>query len=92
MRINCRRSALFAALLSFCVSIRVAAQTASPKHTRYTVVDTGTFGGPNSTFQLLFRVINASGIAATAADLPQPDPDTPCFNPNRSSSRYAGFQ
>jgi probable HAF family extracellular repeat protein len=83
-----------AAVVTLSIAGRGGAQTESPPHSRYLVVDTGTLGGPNSTFQGFFKVINARGIAVTAADTAEPDPNTPCFNPNGGTDcfvRHAGL-
>lgn len=55
---------------------RVAAQELSqrPRHTHYTVIDLGTFGGPHSQFNFGSRIINRSGIAVGGASTSTPDP------------------
>jgi probable HAF family extracellular repeat protein len=69
------------AMFAFVEIWHVAAQTELQAHRHYAVIDTGTLGGPNSVLQNATQIINARGIALTEADTPQPDPNTPCFNP-----------
>jgi putative Ig domain-containing protein len=46
-------------------------------HTRYKVIDTGSFGGPNSHVSLGAHVLNNSGTFTGYADTAQPDPYAP---------------
>jgi probable HAF family extracellular repeat protein len=60
---------LFAALA---LPVELAAQ-----HTRYKLVDLGTFGGPNAVQNSPGRAVNSLGAAIGGADLPIPDPYAP---------------
>src|SRR5215471_19120840 len=81
MRVSFRmlRPVVIAPFICLCIF----AQTEfSQLHSRYRVVDTGTLGGPNSGFQVITVVLNGRGIAIPNADTPEPDPNSPCFNPD----------
>src|SRR5258705_7774153 len=57
--------------------------TQAGQHSRYKLIDLGTFGGPSSGFSDLAKTINNRGTAAGAADTPVPDPFAPnCFGPS----------
>jgi probable HAF family extracellular repeat protein len=84
--------ALFAALA---VPLRLVAQEQQQKeHTRYKLIDIGTFGGPNSSVPTSFlplndttgvQVISNNGTVTGAADTSTPDPLCfldDCFYPN----------
>jgi probable HAF family extracellular repeat protein len=49
---------------------------------RYKVIDTGSFGGPNSHIHLGAHVLNNAGVLTVSADTPDTDPYSPdgCFN------------
>ncbi len=47
----------------------------SKRHGRYTLIDVGTLGGPNSSFQAGAPVVNDKGTATGWADTPEFDPD-----------------
>ena len=51
---------------------RVATQELSrrPRHTRCTVIDLGTFGGPHSQFNFGSRVLNQKGTAVVVRKIP----------------------
>jgi probable HAF family extracellular repeat protein len=74
---------LFGALA---ITLQLAAQEQQQKkeHTRYKLIDLGTFGGPASYFSgggIGNLVLNNRGIAAGYADTSAPDPYAPnCFN------------
>jgi len=66
----------------------LAAQERQQEHTRYKLVDLGTFGGPQSYFNLPGQELTAEGIVAGYADTSTPDPfPTACFNPDCFVSR-----
>jgi probable HAF family extracellular repeat protein len=48
----------------------------------FKVIDTGSFGGPNSHIHLGAHVLNDAGVLTVSADLPDTDPYSPdgCFN------------
>jgi hypothetical protein len=82
-------------LVALAAPIRLAAQWPAKEHTRYKLIDIGTFGGPNSFVPTLFyvindtvgiRVINIQGTVAGFADISTPDPlcffENDCFFPN----------
>jgi probable HAF family extracellular repeat protein len=71
--------------LALTSGIQLAGQD-SGKPSRYKLIDLGTLGGPNSTFQDGTRVINAQGIAIPDLDTTQPDLANPCFNPFASNT------
>jgi len=51
------------------------------EHSRYKVIDLGTFGGPNSFVQEELQVINSRGTAVGLAETTTPDPYAPnCFD------------
>jgi probable HAF family extracellular repeat protein len=74
---------LFAALA---IPVRLAAQEQQQQehkkeHTRYRLVDIGTFGGPSSNVNPGTVVINKQGAVVGSADTTIPDPYAPnCFN------------
>jgi probable HAF family extracellular repeat protein len=80
---------LFAAL-AIAVRLRLAAQEqpavqgADAQHTRYKLIDLGTFGGPASYFSNGFDgILNDQGTAVGWADTSTPDPYPAfCFNPD----------
>jgi probable HAF family extracellular repeat protein len=90
-RSACVRIALLAALA---VSLRVTAQDAHlqpHQYHHYQLVDVGTFGGPNSSFNLGgSRVLNNSGVAVGSADTPTLDPL--CINFNFDCYVSDGFK
>jgi probable HAF family extracellular repeat protein len=54
--------------------------TSSSKRHQYSLVDLGTFGGPNSYYFLPHGTeVSRAGLVAGAADTTAPDPDNPCF-------------
>ena len=64
------------------VPIRLAAQTGandaqSREHPRYRVIDTGSFGGPNSHMSLGSQILNNNGTFTGFADTSVPDPYAP---------------
>jgi probable HAF family extracellular repeat protein len=71
--------------LTLTLGIQLTGQD-SGKPSRYTLIDLGTLGGPNSTFQDGTRVINAQGVAIPDLDTDQPDLASPCFNPFASNT------
>lgn len=64
--------------IALAIPIRLAAQEQQEqKAPRYTLIDLGTFGGPNA-FQVgTGRSVNSQGAAIGGADLPIPDPYAP---------------
>jgi uncharacterized membrane protein len=78
-------TSLFASL-SLCAALALpivsSAQQQTAKHSRYKLVDLGTFGGPNSQVNGDSRDVNPEGTVAGAADTAIPDPYAPnCFVP-----------
>jgi probable HAF family extracellular repeat protein len=72
-----RIAALFVAL---CLPTWTAAQNNSTRHMhhRYTIVDVGTFGGPQSTYSgVLSAILNPAGASNGTADTTIPDPFAP---------------
>ena len=53
------------------------AQVSSKHHTRYKVIDTGTFGGPNGHMSLGAHILNNNGTFTGFADTSTPDPYAP---------------
>ena len=47
------------------------------KHTRYKVIDTGSFGGPSSHMNLGAHILNNNGLFTGYADTAEPDPYAP---------------
>jgi probable HAF family extracellular repeat protein len=74
---------LFAAL-AFPLQLAAQEQQQKKEHTRYKLIDLGTFGGPASYFSgggIGNLVLNNRGIVAGYADTSAPDPYAPnCFN------------
>src|SRR5437899_8596787 len=84
---KCRRLALISAislLAALALPVEVAAQ-----HTRYKLIDIGTFGGPASLIapssggpQNPARALTSRGVVVGQAETATPDPFSPnCFNP-----------
>jgi len=73
--------AVIPAVLALIVPAYFAAENETVTHSRYAVVDLGTLGGPNSSFQSSTKVVNARRKAIISADTAKPDPGNPCFNP-----------
>jgi probable HAF family extracellular repeat protein len=63
-------------------ALAIPARLTAQEHSRYKLIDLGTFGGPTSYFSNGFDgILNHHGIAAGWADTSTPDPDpTFCFN------------
>jgi probable HAF family extracellular repeat protein len=62
--------------------VQSAAQTPSPTHLRYKLIDLGTFGGPDSSETVEFPFINNTGMVVGFADTDIPDPNAPnCLTP-----------
>jgi probable HAF family extracellular repeat protein len=60
-------------LAAMATVLRLAAQVVEehyPKHHRYKLIETGTFGGPNSYFTFINRPLNNHGVATGFADTP----------------------
>lgn len=78
------RRLLFSIVLSLsavATPVNSAAQTdptnQTQAHLRYRVIDTGTFGGPNSHMSLGAQILNNAGMFTDYADTPLPDPYGP---------------
>jgi probable HAF family extracellular repeat protein len=71
---------LFATLA---MPVQLAAQ-----HTRYKLVDLGTFGGPGSTPTEFQQVLNNRGTVVGGADTPSLNPFPNCFNPFNAPDCY----
>jgi hypothetical protein len=54
-----------------------AEQGQTKRHTRYQVIDTGSFGGPNSHMSLGAHILNNNGTFTGYADTSEPDPYAP---------------
>jgi probable HAF family extracellular repeat protein len=62
--------------------VQAAAQTPSPTHLRYKLIDLGTLGGPNSS-EFAAPLINNRGEITGAADTAEADPNAPdCYEPD----------
>jgi probable HAF family extracellular repeat protein len=60
---------------------RATAQENSPKHHQYKLVDVGTFGGPNSVYNVFTRIGRNDGTIVGAANTADPDLFAPyCFD------------
>ena len=76
MNLNRARTIAAALLLALCVVPRgLDAQDGS--HVRYKVIDTGSFGGPNSHMSLGAHILNNHGTFTGYADTTEPDPYAP---------------
>lgn len=78
------RSLLRLVLFGVVFTTQSAAQQAQapPAHTRYKLVDLGTFGGPHSRIPFAQRDLNSAGAVVGIADTDIPDPFAPpCVNP-----------
>ncbi len=63
------------------MSFRAAAQENLRKHHQYKLVDVGTFGGPNSVYNVFTRIGRSDGTIVGAANTETPDPYAPnCFD------------
>src|SRR5205085_2447593 len=56
------------------------AQDTSAHHSRYRLVQIGTFGGPNSIYNVFSLIAANDGTVVGAANTSVPDPHTPCFD------------
>ncbi len=71
-------SALAALAITFCVAAPEAwTQVSSKPQTHYKVIDTGSFGGPNSHMTVGAHILNNNGMFTGFADTPEPDPYAP---------------
>jgi probable HAF family extracellular repeat protein len=69
---------LFAAAITLLAALAIPERLAAkpPQHSRYKLIDMGTFGGPSSQFSNPdSRVLNSRGTAAGYADTSVPDPN-----------------
>jgi hypothetical protein len=66
-------------LVALATPVRLAAQQPNLKHTKYKLVDMGTFGGPNSFYfsEPVVQSVNNHGTVTGAADTSIPDPYAP---------------
>ena len=71
----------FAAFAASALSL--SAQVPSQQHTRYRLIQIGTFGGPGSGYQGATLIATNSGMVVGVADTSDADPNAPiCFNHN----------
>jgi probable HAF family extracellular repeat protein len=86
MRFKKRTVAVAATLLvALAIPVRLAAQQPNLKHTKYKLIDMGTFGGPNSFYfsEPVGQNVNNHGTVAGSADTSIPDPYAPnCDTPD----------
>jgi probable HAF family extracellular repeat protein len=62
-------------------SLQLAAQQNTPRHRKYKLIEIGTFGGPNSVFNVFSRIGRNDGTVVGAANTDVPDPNAPaCFD------------
>jgi probable HAF family extracellular repeat protein len=87
--LTCITSIAFFAALAIPVSLAAqeeqGTQQQKPKHSRYVLVDLGTFGGPNSFYfsSPLVESVNSRGTVVGGADTPFQDPYAPnCDTPD----------
>ena len=59
-------------------SFQVAAQQNMRRHHRYKMIEIGTFGGPDSVYNVLSRIATNDGAVVGAANTSVPDPT--CFD------------
>lgn len=79
-----RRLTSASSLLLFIFWLALPLQMAA-QHTRYKLIDLGTFGGPSAYGQAFpgSQLLNNAGVVAGAADITTPDPNAPnCLNPD----------
>jgi probable HAF family extracellular repeat protein len=72
---------VIALLASSALPLQLAAQQNLPKHHRYKLIEIGTFGGPNSVYNVFSRIGRNDGTVVGAANTDVPDPNSPaCFD------------
>jgi probable HAF family extracellular repeat protein len=77
------RSILCAALLVAVCVPGLFAQKSPSRPTLYRIAEVGTFGGPNSRYNVLSAMAREDGTIVGAANTDQPDPNAPnCFDPS----------
>src|SRR5215467_15812465 len=78
------RAVVRTAIILFCGAFSVMpsmAQQNHAQHTRYRLIQVGTFGGPNSLYQGGTLIATDSGMVVGAANTPNADPNAPiCFD------------
>ena len=63
---------------------------ATPPHTRYKLIEIGTFGGPNSVYNVFSRIGTNNGTFVGAANTADADPLAPsCFDPETCLVQHA---
>jgi probable HAF family extracellular repeat protein len=86
MKFKKRTVAVAATLLvALAIPVRLAAQEPNHEHSKYKLIDMGTFGGPNSFYfsEPVVQSVNNHGTVTGAADTSIPDPYAPnCDTPD----------
>jgi hypothetical protein len=74
-------TALCAVFLTTCMP-ELFAQRSPSRPVLYRIAEVGTFGGPNSRYNVLSAMARQDGTIVGAANTDQPDPNAPnCFTP-----------
>src|SRR5580700_3246963 len=92
---TCNTAMAIFTLLS--IPVQLAAQEHQEKNHRYKLIDLGTFGGPHSYGSVNgdgFQLLNNSGMVASYADLPVPDPNAAfgCYVPDCSQAHASQWK
>jgi probable HAF family extracellular repeat protein len=80
---TCMRIIALALFVALALPLQLAA-----RHTRYKLIDLGTFGGPGSTPTEFQQVLNNHGTVVGGADIPSLNPYPNCFNPFNAPDCY----
>jgi probable HAF family extracellular repeat protein len=81
--------------LVFALALLTTCAGAQPKklpHQRYKLIDVGTFGGPNSIYNVFSRIATDDGVVVGAANTADPDLNAPsaCFDEQTCLVQHAG--
>jgi probable HAF family extracellular repeat protein len=81
--LNHLKLALMLGALALPLILTQAGQGQTKEHSRYKLIDLGTFGGPGSGFTRFAKILNNKGTVIGGADTANPDPFDPnCFDPS----------
>ena len=70
--------------------LQLAAQQNTPRHRKYKLIEIGTFGGPNSVYNVFSRIGRNNGTFVGAANTADADPLAPaCFDPETCLVQHA---